>query len=493
MKFFKHKMILSVWLLSIMLLVVLYYFIPYIIKKDVRTLLVDNAQQMVQQMKLTRSYYLKNIVNDIQKDSNHFNFVARHKDNPRNLPLPSTLIHDLSELYTQETGIKFRTYSAYPFKNRIDRVLSQNDKKVLQNIYETSNGTYIFESNTDKPFLHVAIADYMENESCVKCHNTHPDRTWQSSKWKIGDIRGVIEISTPLKKPFIQLEHIKKTILGSILFLGFILIIYYSIIFLKREDELLKLNRLLDQRVKEEIEKNKEKEQILIQKSKLSSMGEMLNNISHQWRQPLSELSSVLMHIDIKYQNKQLDNHFMKKKMHKAENILEYLSHTIDDFKNFFAPSKEKESFSLLETIRHTFQIYDLKSSVDISIDIPKELSIFGFKTELSQVILNMISNAKEAHEKQQTLDPYIHLYTKQEEKNITLHIEDNAGGIKTTPITQIFTLYYTNKEEGSGIGLYMSMLIIEKHFNGSIAVVNTPKGCHFKLTFPLVSAANLV
>jgi len=479
-------MILSIWLVSLMLLGVLYYFIPYITDKNIHTLLVDNAKQMVQQMKLTRSYYLKNIVNSIQAHTNDFNFVALHKGNPTNLPLPSTLIHDLNELYSKKTGIKFRTYSAFPFKNRVERKLSAQDKEVLKQIYSSPNGTYVFETNDEDPTLHIAVADYMENISCVNCHNNHPDRTWDTNKWAVGDVRGVIEISTPLKKPLMYLKNIKMTILGTIIFLGFIFIAYYSVLFLRREDELLDTNRLLDERVKEEIEKNKEKEQILVQKSKLSSMGEMLNNISHQWRQPLSELSTVLMNIDIKYQNRQLTHDFMETKMKKAENILEYLSDTIDDFKNFFAPSKKQEHFSLLKSIESTFQIYDFSTLLEIKIEVPKELIIYGFKTEFSQVLLNIISNAKDAHKEQQTKNPYLSFYTKQTQTEVILYIEDNAGGINTKHIDKVFNLYHTDKKEGSGIGLYMSKLIIENHFGGRISVSNIEDGCCFTIELPL-------
>ncbi len=488
MKILKNKIMLSVWIFSLLILTVLYFFIPYVTEKNIDTMIVDNSKRMVEQVKLTRTYYLNNIVSKIKNQKTNFNFVANHHENKHTLPLPSTLVHDLGKIFTKKTGIGFRTYSNFPFKNRQDRILSDHDKEVLSRISQTKDGLYVSKVIVNnESILKIAVADYME-QACVNCHNHHPDRTWADNKWKVGDIRGVIEISTPLTKPIAQIKHIKQSILWSMGMLFSLLILYYSWLFLRREDELLNMNELLDKRVAIEMEKNKEKEQILIQKSKLSSLGEMLANIAHQWRQPLSELSTLLMNIDIRYQNNNLDKEFMDKKMQKSEKLLDYLSYTIDDFQNFFKLEKSKSNFNLGKVIKSTLNISNIHTNENISVilDVDDTLNIYGYQTELSQVLLNIISNAKEALLSHETSNAFIKISTFSKDHKIHIYIEDNAGGIAKEHIKQVFDLYYShNKNDGSGIGLYMSKLIIEKHFLGQITVHNTNDGAVFSLILP--------
>ncbi|MCV6607914.1 MAG: DUF3365 domain-containing protein, partial [Campylobacterales bacterium] len=252
-------------------------------EKNITELVVQNSKNSVEQIKLTRTYYLDFVVNDVKKNNPHMKFLVDHINDEKALPLPATLIHDLGEIYSKDSGIKFRTYSNFPFKNREDRVLSKKDKEVLQKV-ESNDGVVVLKDKIEnKPVLKVAIADYMSEVSCVKCHNTHPNKTWDSKRWKVGDIRGVIEIITPLEEPITRNKQMRNIILAFLSSLFLLLIVYYSYMLVKREDELLKINELLDKKVKEEIEKNREKEQILVQKAKLSSMGEMINSIAHQW------------------------------------------------------------------------------------------------------------------------------------------------------------------------------------------------------------------
>jgi len=493
MKILKNKIILSVWIFSLLILAILYYFIPYITEKNIDAMIINNSKRMVQQVKLTRTYYLDNVVSKIKNKKSLFIFVANHKDDSYSLPLPSTLIHDLGDVFANETGVGFRTYSHFPFKNRQYRVLSSHDEEVLKNITQTKDGIYISKTNIDgEPMLSIAVADYME-KACVNCHNQHPDKTWSEDKWKVGDIRGVIEISTPLSQPISRIHDIEEKILWFMAVLFSLLIVYYSLIFLWREDRLLERNELLDKRVANEIEKNNEKEQILIQKSKLSSMGEMLNNIAHQWRQPLSELSTLLMNIDIRYQNNKLDKTFMDSKMKKSEVLLEYMSHTIDDFKNFFQMEKDKKYFKLKTVIDSVCNISNIQYIEDITIiiNVKEDIEIFGYQSELSQVILNVISNAKDALFQHQIKNAFIKISASKTSKNVYIKIEDNARGIKEDELDKIFDLYYTEKEEGSGIGLYMSKLIIEKHFLGSISVQNVKYGALFCIEIPINDLIN--
>ncbi len=483
--FIQSKILVSIWIVSIIIITSLFFFIPYITEKNITELVVQNSKNSVEQITLTRTYYLDSIVSDIKKYNPDMKFLADHINDDRALPLPATIIHDLSELYSQKSGVKFRTYSKYPFKNRANRKLSLKDKEILDSIAK-NDGLMILKDKIDnKPVLKVAIADYMTNISCVKCHNSHPDRTWDENRWKVGDIRGVIEIITPLEDAINRNTQMRNIILGFISALFLILIVYYSYMLVKREDELLKINDILDKRVKEEIDKNREKEQILIQRAKLSSMGEMINSIAHQWRQPLGEISSLLMNIELRYNLNKLDKEFVESKINKGENILQFMSNTIEDFRSFFKVDKKKTKFCLNDIVEETLNILSMtfeNNLIKVNINIPENFCIHGFRNEFSQVLLNLLVNSKDALIKNSIENPTINIYAKELNGSIEFILEDNANGIDEDILDQVFDIYFTTKEDGSGIGLYISKIIIEKHFNGELKLQNKEDGVQFKI-----------
>lgn len=483
--FLQSKILISIWIISITMILSLFFFIPFITEKNITELVVENSKNSVEQIKLTRTYYLDSVVSDIKKHNPNMKFLVDHINDEKALPLPATLIHDLGEIYSKNSGIKFRTYSDFPFKNREDRVLSKKDKEVLEKL-EKSNGLVVLKDEVaNKPVLKVAIADYMSESSCVKCHNNHPNKTWDSNKWKVGDIRGVIEIITPLEEPIKRNKQMRNMILAFISLLFLLLIIYYSYMLVKREDELLKINEILDKKVKEEIAKNREKEQVLVQKAKLSSMGEMINSIAHQWRQPLSELSSLLMNIELRYRLGKLDKDFLESKMNKSEVILEFMSNTIEDFRSFFKIDKKKTSFTLRSVFDDSLNILQMSlSNNDIKIDlnIDEDIQIYGYKNELSQVILNLLVNSKEELIRKEIENPKIDIEVKSIDARVEISIKDNAKGIDKDLLDKVFDLYFTTKKNGSGIGLYISKIIIEKHFLGKLEVQNVKDGIEFKI-----------
>ena len=222
-----------------------------------------------------------------------------------------------------------------------------------------------------------------------------------------------------------------------------------------------------------ELEQEAQK-QLLIHQSKLASMGEMLGNIAHQWRQPLTRLSYTFMNIE-----EQEDKTVRSKLVAEGTSQLEFMSQTIDDFTNFYAPSKEKESFSLaVETQKMLALIH--YEEIDISLDIKEDSSIVNYKNEFKQVLLNLLSNASEVLKEREVLQPRIDIVI---HKDI-LSIYDNAGGIQLDNIEKVFEPYFSTKESGLGIGLYMSKMIIEKNMGGKLSVSNTPHGAKFEIIF---------
>lgn len=260
----------------------------------------------------------------------------------------------------------------------------------------------------------------------------------------------------------------------------------------KKSDDLIELNKNLGLRVQEELSKNREKEQILVQKSKFIALGEMISNIAHQWRQPLSELSSVLMAIKFKHTMGKLDNEFLQTKTSEADRLIEYMSHTIEDFRNFFMPKKEKEEFFIFDSIQSVMTIIGSalkENNIVVNIDVDKKAKLNTFLNEYEQVVLNIVSNAKDVLIQNRVINPTIDLFLKQENDAMILMIQDNGGGIQVSPKSKIFEPYFTTKDDshGTGIGLYMSKIIIEKNMRGKLKVKNTQTGACFEIVVPIV------
>lgn len=260
-----------------------------------------------------------------------------------------------------------------------------------------------------------------------------------------------------------------------------------------RLDEFLELeehNKELEKKIQEEVAKNRAKDKLMFQQAKLASMGEMLGNISHQWRQPLMEMSSIFLPIEAKINmDIPLDNKEILDSIEKLNDITKYMSNTIDDFKNFFAKEKEKISFEILEQINSTVNIISSSLKInDIKLDIiiQKNTIMTGYKNEYSQVLINIINNAKDVLVDRKITNPKIKITITENRDDIITKIEDNAGGIKITPIEKVFDPFFTyEKVNGSGIGLFMSKLIIENNMNGKLLVSNNNNGAIFTIIIP--------
>lgn len=228
-------------------------------------------------------------------------------------------------------------------------------------------------------------------------------------------------------------------------------------------------------------------EDMLLQQSRLAKSGEMIGNITHQFRQPLNNLSYILMNLKKRFSNNKLDEVYFEKKITQANSQLQFLSKTIDDFKEFYTPSKKKENFSVKEAISNCITILDAnlkKYNIDLKLNIntDENIKIYGVKNELSQVILALVSNAID--ELRSTQSPEIKIDINSNNAEVIITIEDNAGGINKKNLTKIFEPYFTTKTDGSGIGLYLSKLIVEESFDGKIEVINKKEGALFNLLF---------
>ncbi|MDD2790729.1 MAG: cache domain-containing protein [Sulfurimonas sp.] len=255
----------------------------------------------------------------------------------------------------------------------------------------------------------------------------------------------------------------------------------------KRREELQELNRSLEQRVANEIDAHRQKDKMLIQQSKMAEMGDMLSMIAHQWRQPLNQISYVFMNIDSAYEYKELSKEYLDQKIKEANEQLEFMSATIDDFKNYFRPDKEKETLYVSDAIKKCIAL--MQNSLDMS-EIEIEQRVEGddlstlYKNEFMQVLLNLIKNAKDALVDNKIKNPKIVIKSKTTKESLEVLVCDNGGGIDATIIGKVFDPYFSTKDpkQGTGLGLYMSKMIIDEHLGGRLSVYNTKYGACFKI-----------
>jgi len=253
--------------------------------------------------------------------------------------------------------------------------------------------------------------------------------------------------------------------------------------------KLYELNKHLEERVREEVEKNEEKQKMLFLQSRMASLGQMMANIAHQWRQPLTELALALFNLKKAAYRQEMDQ---VDAIHgDAKSMIRNMSQTIEDFINFFKPDKPKASFVLAESLDDALQILGKtleKEHISIEKSVDTSLRVFGVSNELSQVLINLLQNAKDVFMQQACEEKSIRIAVRRSDESALIEVEDSAGGIEKGVIDHIFEPYFTTKHaaKGTGLGLFMSKMIIEKSFGGTIEVRNGEKGALFTIKLPL-------
>lgn len=257
----------------------------------------------------------------------------------------------------------------------------------------------------------------------------------------------------------------------------------------KAQDAIMELNASLEKRVEEELTKNREKDHLLIQQSRLAAMGEMIHNIAHQWRQPLNALSIFMANIKDDYEYEELTKERLTDYLTKIKTLIQKMSSTIDDFRDFFRPDRESGDFDVCKAVEDAIFIMDASlrnNNITVNTNFTESIVISGFKNQLAQTILNILSNAKEAITSRKIDDGQINIEVRTEGKNAVITIVDNGGGIPEDVLPKVFDPYFSTKESGSGIGLYMSKMIIERNFKGFMTADNSNNGARLTVTIPI-------
>ena len=239
--------------------------------------------------------------------------------------------------------------------------------------------------------------------------------------------------------------------------------------------------------IKETEERLRQNDRIMMHQSRQATMGEMINNIAHQWRQPLNVLGILIQKMQLFYDMGQFSKDFLDSSVDKSMDLINHMSQTIDDFRNFFKSDKEMVEFTLREAVENTLSLVeDSFKSMQIGIDFHASANpvIIGFPNEYSQVLLNILMNARDALSEKRPDDPKVTVNISMEGVGAVVTISDNAGGIPEDIMDKIFEPYFTTKgpDMGTGVGLFMSKTIIEKNMNGRLTARNTAEGAEFRI-----------
>ena len=410
------------------------------------------------------------LITNIDKYNNDYNIVEKFK----------------------KASLKGWEYAYNNIEKSVDIIF---EKYNTQNI---SKDELIFEANELKKlsYLNISRLGDMKQEKVQRIYDLYNVMGYINNEFKIDNFIGYDKKSRLEKWLYLKFEeHFGLSLLWKILLIIFIIIgifVYRQYFIIKLNKRLknlvnIKTNRLkimnkkLAIRIKKELDKHQEKDRILAQQQKMVAMGQMIENIAHQWRQPLSVISTSASGLKLKKQLNILEDEELIKSIDKIVDTAKYLSDTIDDFRYFFKPQKDKTKFSLAKNIEKSLSFLEAtlkENSIKVEFDY-EDIDIIAYETELIQVFINIINNSKDAFIEKKIEDRVIFISIKKFPNRILIEIKDNAGGVEEDILDKVFEPYFTTKHQynGTGIGLYMSNQIIKTHLNGDIFM----KNCSFK------------
>ena len=254
--------------------------------------------------------------------------------------------------------------------------------------------------------------------------------------------------------------------------------------------ELNAYNERLQRSVAEAVAAVRQSDMLLVEQSRFATMGEMIANIAHQWRQPLNALNLVLFSLKDAFEHDELDEAFVNAFYEKCEGLIAGMSQTIDDFRYFFQPSTGRERFGLRAVVFQVLQLVEeMARNAGITIEWASEADavIEGFRSQFMQTVLNLVGNSIDAFAAAGPRPSRKIVFDiRRRDGAVLFCVADNAGGIDEGILAYVFDPYFTTKgEEGTGLGLYMTKVIIEKNFDGTVSAVNADGGVRFEIALP--------
>ena len=411
------------------------------------------------------------------------------------------LVRHISQIVDKPMARKEASGISMILKEKYPKLQIQNTKNVTEAFKEVNSGRVYFTVATlpvyaynkkINDFSNLQVAGYCKIKASLSIAVRNDDQI-------LFDILSKVLMLVPsdtieiINNKWTTQEVIKQTdytMVIMILLLASIIVIVISRLYLKQKhlkEEINALNLSLQDKVKEEIIKNQEKEKLMLQQSRLAQMGEIISMIAHQWRQPLNTISILNQSVVLKFNMKKLDKEYIQYFQDSSKKQIKHMSETIDDFRNFFKPEKEKINFCINAVVNNTLNMIKpvlTKENINITFEATKDIYIVGYANELGQAVLNIINNAKDALIENKIEKKQIKMTLSKKGSKSILTIEDNAGGIPNNIMDKIFQPYFSTKNEknGTGLGLYMTKIIIEEHLEGKLEVSNNKDGAVFKI-----------
>ena len=383
------------------------------------------------------------------------------------------------------------------------------EEKVLRSFEQgATEGSQIGEMD-GQPYMRL-MRPFVTDNSCLKCH--------AAQGYQVDDVRGGLSVSIPIQ-PLIDATRLQTA--GTVTSHGLIWLLGLGVIGLggrrlanaaqtqyqveaelqqqalqmeeeiaervAAQEELELLNHSLEERVDAAVSDLRRKDQLLIQQSRLAAMGEMINNIAHQWRQPLNNIGLIVQNLQISFSSGSISQEELEREVGKAMAVIMHMSRTIDDFRNFFREDKEKRQFVVNGVVSRTLEFVSaaLESrNIQVAVESDEEVVASGYQNEYAQVLLNVISNASETSVERRMDEPRIIISISRKDGRSLVCVRDNCGGIPDEIMPKIFDPYFTTRapDKGTGIGLYMSKVIIEQNMGGSLTVRNADGGAEFRI-----------
>lgn len=375
---------------------------------------------------------------------------------------------------------------ATPFE---EGILKRFQKKEMKDY-----ATFITENN--EKYYYKAMPIDPNKESCMKCHST-PDiapkelidiyGSTAAFGEKVGDIRAMISLKIPVSS---IINNSLREFYISVLVIGILFLLFYFILnaLLKKDarlqktlEELEESNLLLSKSIKEVHEKSEQlhiKDTLLAEQSKMSALGEMMGNIAHQWRQPLSVISSVATGLQVQKEFNTLTDEKFETSCELINKNTQYLSNIIENFTHYIDNNNIKQYFNLSDMIHNFLEIINIEildHQLHIVLDLEKDIELNSFPSELLQCFVNIFNNSKEAFQSQNVNEKYIFITTFTKDDTTTIIFKDNAGGIPDEVLPKIFEPYFTTKHQsqGKGLGLHLVYKLVKETMGGDISVQN--------------------
>lgn len=255
---------------------------------------------------------------------------------------------------------------------------------------------------------------------------------------------------------------------------------------IKTHLELYSYRMELEKQVKEKTDQILKQKEELFMIQKKAAMGDLVGVIAHQLMQPLSALGMNSFNLKMEFDSKKLTPEYVDNYVEEMGETVNFMGRSINELKNFFKPNKIKTRYNLKSTVEKTLALIKI-TDMDIRLNIDADIFLNGFENEFKQVIMNLVKNAKDAHKEKRTSSPWLEIRAFHEAERVGIDIQDNAGGIPEEIIQRVFDSYFSTKgEEGTGIGLNLSKMIIEESMGGKLSVHNTGDGAVFRIEIPM-------